>query len=207
MVTHMSIETGRRERKKAATRTALSRAAMRLATEHGVENVTAEAIAAAADVAPRTFHNYFASKEEAIVGELVDGSAGFADALRARPVGEPIWDALRHTIVAVLSESPDGLPDRVAQMHALKASRLLVAQNLTVFEELIRVLAATIAERTGTDIERDAYPRMLAAVAALAVRTAMETWLQSERSANLVELATDALAQLRAGLPEPGVSG
>ena len=61
---------GRRERKKAATRSALCRAAMRLALERGVENVTLEAIAAEADVAPRTFHNYFASKEDAIVAEF-----------------------------------------------------------------------------------------------------------------------------------------
>ncbi|HEY5017289.1 MAG TPA: helix-turn-helix domain-containing protein, partial [Streptosporangiaceae bacterium] len=57
---------GLRERKKLATRQALGAAAMRLAIERGLENVLVEDIAAAADVSPRTFNNYFASKYEAI---------------------------------------------------------------------------------------------------------------------------------------------
>jgi AcrR family transcriptional regulator len=148
----MDVGAGRRERKKAETRCALSKAAMRLALEHGVDNVTAEGIAMAADVAPRTFHNYFASKEEAIVGELVDRATGFADALRARPAGEPIWDSLQHAVVAMLSKPPEeGLADQVTQMRMLKSSRLLLAQQLTVFEQVHRVLVAAVAERTRTD--------------------------------------------------------
>ena len=57
---------GLRERKKLATRQALGTAAMQLAVERGLENVLVEDIAAAADVSPRTFNNYFASKYEAI---------------------------------------------------------------------------------------------------------------------------------------------
>jgi AcrR family transcriptional regulator len=201
----MGVETGRRERKKAETRIALSKAAMQLALEHGVENVTAEGIAMAADVAPRTFHNYFASKEEAIVGELVDRAMGFADALRARPAGEPIWDALQHAIVVMLAESPDGLVDQVVRMCMLKSSRLLLAQQLTVFEQVHRVLVEAVAERTGTDAERDIYPQLMASVAAIAVKTALNAWEQSDGSVNLIDVATDALRQFRAGLPEPGV--
>ncbi|HEY2690016.1 MAG TPA: helix-turn-helix domain-containing protein, partial [Streptosporangiaceae bacterium] len=55
-----------RERKKLATRQALSSAALRLAIERGLDNVTIEDITAEADVALRTFRNYFASKHEAV---------------------------------------------------------------------------------------------------------------------------------------------
>src|ERR1700730_17662225 len=65
---------GLRARKKLATRQALGAAAMRLAIEHGLENVLVEDIAAAADVSPRTFNNYFASKYEAICALPVDQS-------------------------------------------------------------------------------------------------------------------------------------
>src|ERR1700684_3472572 len=65
---------GLRERKKLATRQALGAAAMRLAVERGLENVFVEDIAAAADVSPRTFNNYFASKYEAICALALDRS-------------------------------------------------------------------------------------------------------------------------------------
>jgi AcrR family transcriptional regulator len=200
----MTMQTGLRQRKKAATRATLSQVAMRLALEVGVENVTAEAIAAAADVAPRTFHNYFASKEEAIVAVMVDRARGFADALRARPASEPIWDALHHAIVAELSGPPEAMAEFLAQMRMLKSSKSLRAHTLTIFEEVDLVLLTAIAERTGSDGERDLYPRLLAAVAAAALKTSMTMWEEDDdRDPTPVALATDALRQLRAGLPEP----
>lgn len=200
----MSMQTGLRERKKAATRAALSRVAMQLALEHGVEHVTAEAIATAADVAPRTFHNYFASKEEAIVAVMVDRARGFADALRARPADEPVWEALQNAIVAELSGPPEVMAEFLAQMRMLKSSRSLRAHHLTVYEEVDRLLLTVIAERTGSDVKRDLYPRLLAAVAAAALKTSVLMWGEDDdRDPTPVALAADALRQLRDGLPEP----
>ena len=55
---------GMRERKKLATRKALSAAALRLAREHGPQNVRVDDIAEAAGVSPRTYNNYFSSREQ-----------------------------------------------------------------------------------------------------------------------------------------------
>jgi AcrR family transcriptional regulator len=68
---------GLRERKKAATRLAIERAAVDIAHEQGYEAATAEAIAAKANVSLRTFFNYFPSKDLAIAGRglaLIDGN-------------------------------------------------------------------------------------------------------------------------------------
>ena len=56
-----------REKKKDATRKALREAALRLAMEHGPDNVRVDDIADAAGVSPRTYNNYFSSREQAIV--------------------------------------------------------------------------------------------------------------------------------------------
>ena len=62
----MNETTGLRERKKAQTRAAISQAVMGLAVERGLDAMTSDDIAAAANVSVRTFHNYFGSKEEAL---------------------------------------------------------------------------------------------------------------------------------------------
>src|ERR1700743_244892 len=90
----------RRERKKLATRRLLRRAALELVAERGLANVTVEDIAEAAEVSPRTFFNYFPSKEAV----LFSGDPDRAAELRARIAGydrsRTALDALR----AVLSE-------------------------------------------------------------------------------------------------------
>ena len=79
---------GLRERKKAETRRALSSAALRLARELGPDGVTIEAIAEAAGVSPRTFFNYFASKDDAIVGVTPAEASELVGDLIGRPEDE-----------------------------------------------------------------------------------------------------------------------
>ncbi|GAB6901699.1 TetR/AcrR family transcriptional regulator [Kineosporia succinea] len=55
---------GLRERKRAASRAQTVQAALRLFSEHGYESVTVADICGAAEIAPRTFFRYFATKED-----------------------------------------------------------------------------------------------------------------------------------------------
>jgi AcrR family transcriptional regulator len=200
----VTVEAGRRERKKAETRAALSRAAMRLALERGVENVTADMIAEAADVAPRTFRNYFSGKEEAILAELADGMRVIAELLRARPAGEPLWDALGYALTHIGTLPPERLADLAVKVRMIRANRALLTSQLAAFDRIGDDLTAIIAERTGTDPRTDIYPRLTAAVMATTLRTAFFMWLDGDCRPDIGEVVADALARVRAGLPEQG---
>src|SRR5918911_5749347 len=85
---------GLRERKKLATRQALHQAAVSIAVERGLERLTVEAIADAADVSRRTFSNYFANKEEALLWSDRVRMDRFLELVAARPQDEPPWQAM-----------------------------------------------------------------------------------------------------------------
>ena len=104
----MQEATSLRERKKAETRTALSQAVLRLALERGLDAVTADDIAAAANVSVRTFHNYFGTKEEALVAAWRSEFQVYVEALRDRPADEPILASLEHVFSGIASSVVDG---------------------------------------------------------------------------------------------------
>ena len=91
---------GLRERKKLAVRRALGSAAIRLAVERGLDNVTIEDITAEAGVSLRTFGNYFSSKYEAMCATGTDRARRIGAELLARPAREPLWEAIRAAVVA-----------------------------------------------------------------------------------------------------------
>jgi AcrR family transcriptional regulator len=196
---------GLRERKKQQTRAALSWAALRLAVQRGLADVTVDEIAAEAGVSPRTFNNYFTSKYEAIVWRHLDRFARLADQLRDRPPAEPLWAALTGAANAVF-EPPDRTdPGPTAEWTA--GVRLLLAQPelrgefVKASTAAERELAAAVAERTGTDPARDMYPRLVAAAVGAAVHVASEQWLRTDRPPALGVLIAEALDRFAAGLP------
>ncbi|MCW2941049.1 MAG: TetR family transcriptional regulator [Actinomycetia bacterium] len=165
---------GLRARKKLATREALSRAALRLALERGLENVRVEDIAAAAGVSPRTYNNYFSSREEAICALRSERADRIAAALRARPAGEPLRDAV---ITAMREYVGDQEPDKAAIQMMLSAPSLR-GEFYKGVVALEAPLAEAIADRIGADPACDLRPRVLAAAVSGAVRVATHFWLR-----------------------------
>lgn len=198
---------GLRERKKQATREALSLAAVRLVSEHGLENVRNEDIAAEAGVSPRTFSNYFSSKYEALAARNIDRARRAADTLRSRPVGEPLWEAIVQATLSPLAgaERAHRVPDQdvLAGLRRMSDEPALLGEALKAGLKADSELAAAIAERTGTDVERDLYPRLVAAAVTSAVYVATDQWLRADPPVPLAPLLVQALRQLAAGLPDP----
>jgi len=188
---------GMRARKKLATREALSAAALRLALEHGPQNVRVDDIAEAAGVSPRTYNNYFSSREQAIVVALAaERGHGVAAALRERPADEP----LEHAVVGALVEqySDDGEPDRDA-LALITSAPALQAEFLDTIAAIERPLAEAIAARTGADGQAELGPEVLAAVSG-AARIAAERWLRPEPDTQFSVALNDALTWIAPAL-------
>lgn len=198
----MSITPGLRERKKAETRTALSVAAMRLATERGVDGVTAEDIAAEANVSVRTFHNYFRGKEEAILAPYHALIDIVSDELRQRPIGEHILDSLEHLAVRLVSRDIEVPDHQAADIEALWRSPRMASHRPTLTADLAHRMVGVVAERTGTDPATDLYPRLVTAVAAAVLLTVFECDDATDHDARAQRMR-EAFALLRAGLPTP----
>ncbi|GLW07363.1 TetR family transcriptional regulator [Microtetraspora sp. NBRC 13810] len=180
---------------------------VRLAAERGLENVRIEEIAAEAGVSPRTFNNYFSSKHEAVGYRHVSRMRRSAELLRARPAAEPLWEAITEAVL-----EPLGRGDRVTRSpgaELLAGLRLLVTEaasdqtHLKIMVTADRDFALAVAERTGTDAERDLYPRLVAAAVSTAVHVATERFLHADPPVPLIVLLREALAQLAAGMPDP----
>jgi AcrR family transcriptional regulator len=197
------VTTGLRERKKLATRLALHEAALRLVAEHGLEHVSVDDIAERADVSPRTFFNYFSSKDDAVLGLDPEASGRQVDAFRDRPADESPLQALRavqRLQAAEMAEETELWPLR---LKVIDASPVLVGRLAGVFGESERALAEAIAERTRTRVGVGVYPTLLAGVAGVAVRTALHRWLATDFTASLPDLVDEAWDALAAGLPAP----
>jgi AcrR family transcriptional regulator len=95
----MQPTTGRRERKKAATRQAIADAALRLFLQRGYDQVSVKDVADAADVATTTLFKHFPSKEALVFDEDQDREAGLVAAVRNRSAGQSVIDALRDHIL------------------------------------------------------------------------------------------------------------
>lgn len=198
-----------RERKKLATRLAIRRAALDLIAERGYSRVTVEDIAAAAEVSPRTFFNYFPSKEAVLFG----GDPGRTEARRARLVtdlpGHSALDVLRavqvdelrriYREVADLGDDPAAW---ASKMQAAQSDPQLRAAQAAHMAQVEADIAVAIAARLGTDGERDPYPLVLASAAVGVIRAVLSFWAALGDSVPLDELAGAAFQALADGFPE-----
>lgn len=201
----MSATPGLRERKKYKTHRALAVAAVRLVAERGLDAVTVEDIAAAADVSVRTFFNYFASKEDAVVIAVPDHlrrTERTIERFLALPAELPTLTALATAIrddLDVIAENPREWLDRVT---AMTQHPTLVHRSLAMNAEQIGPLTAAIARRSGCDAA-DLFPSLLLNAIGGALNAAIARWHERGGEGVVADLFDEAVASIAAGLPDP----
>jgi AcrR family transcriptional regulator len=192
---------GLRERKKLATRQALGVAAMRLAVEHGVDNVLVDDIAEAAGVSARTFNNYFSSKHEAICALGFDRAMRVGTALREQPADLGLWAAITNAVMSEYGAADRPLdPDWMAGVRVVTSTPALRGEYLKVQAMIQYSLAEAIAIRMGAAAAGSMFPRILAASVTGTVQAVMERWLRSDPPTALGPLMRRGLNELADGM-------
>ncbi len=180
---------GLRERKRTETRARIESAATTLVLRDGLEETTVDAISELADVSPRTFFNYFESKDSAVLGLaprdldedlhtfLADpahpgGLVGAVVALVLAAMGTPTaaGTAVHRDRMEIIRRHPEIVGGQFAQLNARRERMAEAVRNLLVTHPDF-----------GADDDVDAHAELVLALCASAARAAVREWADTAR--------------------------
>ncbi|WP_436526774.1 TetR family transcriptional regulator [Actinoplanes sp. HUAS TT8] len=197
-----------RDDKRRQTRHALISAALRLTDERGADRVTVDEISEAAGVSPRTFFNYFATKEDALVGDPLEGLTDPRELLLAAPPG-PALAAVEAALAPAIRLIQDDRELWLLRLRVIINNPHLLPRLAAIAATAEQEMTAAIAGRLGLD-PGHAYPPVLAAVTGAALRVALMRWaadaqngLSDVREISLSDHVHEAFGMVAAGLTDP----
>jgi AcrR family transcriptional regulator len=198
---------GLRERKRVATRQSIQSAVLRLALDRGLEHVTVEDISREADISPRTFFNYFVSKEAAMTGDspaLLEAH-GIEQFVSGGPTGDLLRDLgeLIATAAETASESREtmllrrDLHTRYPHLFALRLA------GMKAFEDELAGIVEARLVHDNPALSEDPHAltsraRFITLVAFAALRHAWSSWTDPsvDRDEPLAPKLRDSFEQL-----------
>ncbi|WP_214404282.1 TetR/AcrR family transcriptional regulator [Pseudonocardia lacus] len=197
----MGRETGLRELKKARTKTAIQRHALRLFREQGFHATTVEQIAAAAEVAPSTVFRYFESKEDlAVLADYLSMRPRFTEVFTGQPAELNPVQALRRTMRTVFAEME---PEERAARYERDLLWLVVPElwgaNLGTLTGARRLLNELVAQRVGRGPDDAAVRALTDALVGVTLGVLMDC--ARTPGADPAAAVDAALAQIETGLP------
>ena len=195
-------QTARSER----TREALRQAALVRFLAQGVEDTSAEQIAADAGVSLRTFYRHFTSKHDLLFADYDAGLHWFRAALAERPASESVLDSVQSAILA-FPYDVDAVT-KIASMRAVELDPDRIVRHIRQVEsDFADPVPELLVARRGQVPEGDDRLRIVvtARCVAASVFGAMELWMvgneAGERSLpELARMCRTALEALRSGL-------
>jgi AcrR family transcriptional regulator len=189
-------------RQTAANLTSVSR---RLTAERGLSGFTIEEVCDTVDVSRRTFFNYFASKEDAVLGANPEEEfRRFGEQFLARGAGA--WPDVLSDLIALAIEhiESDDLDPRehTDLMAALEREPRLLARFMGITRDRDRQFRSLIADRQGVS---DADPRVVATVSVLGslMKSSADTFVDPANTHDFATILTTSLAAFRTVLAVP----
>lgn len=179
-----------RERKKLKTREAIQREAMRLFQKQGYEETTIEEIAAAVEISPSTFFNYFPSKEDVVLYDAYDPMV--ASFFLARPADEPLsvsFRAVLNSLATIFERDRDMILHRSVLILREPALRAQAWEQLEKARDLI---CSVIGQRYGAD-PNDLDIRIAVMALLGAIMEATREWALRDGSIPMLDLINRTL--------------
>lgn len=187
-----------RERKKLRTRHSIEIQALELFAREGFETTTVESIAAACDIAPRTFFRYFASKDELLSGDGDRRLARLVQTLGSRPGDESPFEALREAVLALTTFYEGDRDAMLLRYKVFERNPRLQAKNLETQHLWEEAVVAALIERAPDRSHVEL--RLTAGAGMAALRAAVHHWQADGGTVDLFALVQHAFSRLATGL-------
>lgn len=202
-MSHMNDELGLRERKKRERRRCIEEAAIDLFEKNGFDGTTVEEIAAAADIAPRTFFSYFPTKEDVVLADYSTRLERIIAVLIEQPESEPLWTALQASFVEVASDYEAARDDLVRRFTIMAISPTVYARSLQLQAGWEDALAEVLHKKANQKAE-DLESRLMASAALACMRSSLRHWLLTGYESPLPTLIQSCFGRLSHGLASSG---
>ena len=196
---------GLRERKRRATRHAIQTAILDLAERDGYDRVTIDDISTAADISPRTFFNYFPSKDDAVIGDfpVLSELEATAEFVAAGPESSVLASLGRLLAAASESLADERMPDE-RRRALLRGHPGLFAKRMAYLHRFEDELADIVSDRLAADdpalagdpVALARRSRFLSLIGLAAVRFAYSTWLGEHDRRSLGDCIVGAFDEL-----------
>jgi AcrR family transcriptional regulator len=188
---------GLRERKKARTRAAIQRHALRLFKEQGYDATTIEQIVDAAEVSESTFFRYFPAKEDVVLYDESDPLVFRAFLDQPADLG-PVaaMRAAYRQVFAGFSEQQR--EDQWERFELIVSVPQLRSAELLQFFDMVPIVSALLAERLGRPDDDLPVRTLTGAVIGVAF-SVLFTADRTKSWDELMDTVDDALAYLETG--------
>lgn len=176
----MSEPLSLRARKKHRTRRTIERVALDLFDTHGFDGTTIDEIAAAADIAPRTFFHYFPSKEDVVLADYAMRLERIVGALKTSPGDQAPWLALRDAFLTVAADYESEQEQLLRRFRIIASTPSVTARSLLLQAAWEDAITDAVSDWLGLEGTDDIRPRLIAGAALAAMRASLAHWLNDD---------------------------